>query len=111
MKAELSVNSDKTASPATGHPASAPAASPALVVEGVTPVTYSIVLFAADIVARSPQTHSGMLVARALPAPKMHGRLRHRIYASDHLGLRCVSLTHYPAEVTPESCPIVPNQT
>jgi len=48
-------------------------------------MTYSAVLFGADCVARSLQTTAGMLVARALSAPKTPRCLRHRNYACQHL--------------------------
>jgi len=47
-------------------------------------MTYSAVLFGADCVARSLQTAAGMLVARALSAPKTPRCLRHRNYACQH---------------------------
>jgi len=59
-----------------------------LVVMGVNPVTFAVVLFGPGGVARSLQIHwRDMLVARALPGPKTPRRKRHRNYAHDHLGL------------------------
>ena len=60
-------------------------ARPPLVVMNINPLTYSAVLFRAGGVARTLQITADMLGARALPARKTPRRLRHRIYAHDHL--------------------------
>jgi hypothetical protein len=51
----------------------------------INTVTYSAALFRADFVARSSRIPADMLLARASSAQKIPRRLRHRIYAHDHL--------------------------
>jgi hypothetical protein len=56
-----------------------------LVVRFINPLTYSVVLFLADGVARTLQIAADMLGARALSARKIRCRLRQRIYETDRL--------------------------
>jgi hypothetical protein len=53
---------------------------------GINPMTFAAVPFDAGCVALSSQTAAGMLVTRALPAPKITYPKCHHIYAQDHLG-------------------------
>ena len=60
---------------------------------GVNPLTYSAVLFRSDCVARSLQIHADKLLARVLSDRKTPRRLRHRIYAQNHLAPRKANRT------------------